>query len=93
VGKSLSRASSETDSSPSQAAIDSLWDAVSELKPDIVGETIETIISNAPLPIPINPAGIALSVKQLHDAYEFSKRYEWLLFLHTLRGKTKTAKS
>jgi hypothetical protein len=79
---------SGSDSKPkanNSKAIDTLWKAFGELKVSTPKEVIKGIASNLPLPIPLNPASVAISGKAIYDAHHFNKKYDWLIFLHTLQ--------
>lgn len=69
----------------SKRVLDSLWSAIDDLAVNVKTEVIKGIVSNIPLPIPVNPVGIATSVKTIGDARKFEKKYDWLLFLHSIK--------
>jgi hypothetical protein len=48
-------------------------------------EVIKGIASNLPLLIPINPIGLTVSANAIADARRFEKKYDWLLFLHSIK--------
>ena len=66
-------------------ALDDLWSAIGELAVDVKTEVIKGFASNVPLPIPINPIGLALSAKAIAHARRFEKKYDWMLFLHLIK--------
>lgn len=65
-------------------AVDALWDAFGELKVNVGSEVLQGIVANLPLPMPINPFGLAISVKDVIGAVKFRRRFGWLSFLHKL---------
>ena len=70
--------------------INRLWNAVNALKLDVGSETLKALVSNLPLPIPVNPASIALAAKSIKDATSFQHDYGWLLFI--LASQTATGR-
>lgn len=51
---------------------------------------VKAVVSNIPLPIPINPLGIVFTAKELRKQIAASKKYGWLYFLIDLPKQTKT---
>lgn len=47
---------------------------------------LKAVLSNLPLPIPINPASVGLGIKEAMDAYNRAERFGWLYFLLDLRA-------
>jgi hypothetical protein len=58
-------------------------------RPNIGRTIIKGVVSNFPLPIPINPASLGLSIKDVVTAYEQKRRFGWLYFLMDLRHLSK----
>jgi hypothetical protein len=74
-------------------AIESLWNAFGELKVSTGVEVIKGIIGNIPLPIPINPASVALSAHSITRSAKFNKRNGWLTFLHAAHRASSNSRS
>jgi hypothetical protein len=64
-----------------QDIIGALLEIVEDCRPNVGIEVLKGIASNIPLPLPINPASIALSLRAIGQAQQFTERYEWSLFL------------
>jgi len=80
----------ETKSARIQRAADDLWSAVKDLQTDTKAKILKGLAGNMPLPLPVNPFSIALSAKAVRDAHQFEKKYDWLLFLHSMHDATKS---
>ncbi|MFX0172503.1 MAG: hypothetical protein ACFE9L_11330, partial [Candidatus Hodarchaeota archaeon] len=65
-----------------------LINAFEENIPVIKKEILKGIISEIPLPLPINPLSISQTLKDLYDGLSFKRKYDWLIFLHEIE-KTK----
>jgi hypothetical protein len=63
-----------------------LWSAFGKLSVNVKMETMKGLFSNIPLPIPVNPLSIALSLKSVKDAATFQREYGWLLFILTAQS-------
>ncbi len=79
-----------TDDKLRNEMVSGLWNAVNALKLDVGSETLKALVSNLPLPIPVNPASIALAAKSIKDATHFQHDYGWLLFI--LASQTATGR-
>jgi len=66
-----------------------LWDLVQKVKPNLNAEIIEGVLSNLPLPSPINPFSVYGSTKSIDKANNLKKEFDWLFFIHRLK-KLKT---
>jgi hypothetical protein len=67
---------------------DAMWELVTSIKPNLP-ETIATmVISQIPIPLPINPVGVALEVKNLLKVKKFNDKFEGLFILSSLRQRT-----
>ena len=65
-----------------------LWEAFSEVIPNVKGTIVKGIASNVPLPIPINPLSVGLAIKDVSDAHQFQKKHSVTIFFHELRRLT-----
>jgi hypothetical protein len=75
-------------------ALEELWDAFGELRVSTGGEVVKGILGNLPLPIPVNPAGLALSGQSIVSSRRFDRRRGWLMFIHSMRSaSSKTPKA
>lgn len=54
---------------------------LSDVQPSTTLTTIKGIVSNTPLPILVNPAGIALAAQDVRKAIKLKRDYGWLFFL------------
>jgi hypothetical protein len=70
-----------------QDVIGALLDVVDDCRPNVGTEILKGVASNIPLPIPINPAGLAMSVKSIFDARRFRRKYDWAFFLRERRKR------
>jgi len=64
-----------------QQVIGALLEVVNDCRPNVGAEILKGIASNLPIPLPINPASIVLSLKAIGDAQRFQEKYDWSLFL------------
>jgi hypothetical protein len=69
--------------------VGALLEIVEECRPNRGMELFKGVVSNLPLPLPINPASLALSLKSIAKAQQFHEKYDWSLFLKRTR-KTAT---
>ncbi len=76
-----------------QRANDQLWAAAMSAAPNVGEEVLRGLISNLPLPLPINPAGVADSIYAGVSAARWRRKYGWLVFLHELRARAEENES
>ncbi len=58
-------------------------------RPAPLSSLAKAVISNVPLPIPINPASVAFGNKEFWEALDQDKRYGWMFFGIDLRSASK----
>lgn len=68
--------------------INDLWRAFGELTPSTRGEVLKALASNIPMPIPVNPASVAISTRSVVRAGRFNRRNKWLIFLHAQKKES-----
>jgi hypothetical protein len=54
---------------------------IKAVKPNSKRNIFKSVVSNAPLPIPINPISIATAIHDAKSEMELERRYGWLYFL------------
>lgn len=59
---------------------------LSLLKPSAIQSTVKGIVTNIPLPIPLNPAALVDSVRTVLREREIERRFGWIYFLYELEG-------
>jgi len=72
-------------------ATDALWDAFGQMRESVSGEIIQGLVGNMPLPIPVNPLGVAIAGKSIFHAIKFERRFGWISFLHKLDKQSRRA--
>lgn len=68
--------------------LDGLWSAFEYLAPNVRGTIFKGILSNIPLPIPINPASALFAVQDTQRAIKFRREHGAMIFFHDLRKST-----
>ncbi len=63
-----------------------LWDIFKESKKDIKSLIVKSVISEIPLPIPINPISIYFSIQDIVEAYKQNNKNVWLSFIAQVRS-------
>ena len=64
-----------------QDIIGALLEIIDDCRPNLGAELLKGVASNIPLPLPINPASVVLSLKAIGEAQQFKEKYGWSLFL------------
>ncbi len=57
---------------------------LSLLTPSVLTATAKSIITNLPLPIPVNPAGLADAIWNVWKERQIAERFGWIYFLYEL---------
>jgi hypothetical protein len=63
-----------------------LKELLSLLTPSVLTATAKGIITNLPLPIPVNPAGLIDSILNISRERRIAEKFGWIYFLHELDG-------
>ena len=62
-----------------------LRELAKSVEPSKQSTIIKSILSNIPLPIPINPISVGIGIKDVRDSFDRKDRFGWLYFLMHLR--------
>lgn len=65
-----------------------LWSAFSDIVPKKKSTILKGIASNIPMPIPINPASLAIAANDVRNVANFQKQHGVSIFLHDLWNLT-----
>lgn len=65
-------------------ALDLLWAAFADLSPSTTSEIIRAVLGIAPVPLAINPIGIALAGHSVFRVGRMRRKHQWLMFLHSM---------
>jgi len=58
-----------------------LWEIAEEYEPDMKKTIIEAVMSNLPIPSPINPFSISSSVEAIHKSSKINDKHSWIYFI------------
>lgn len=64
-----------------------LWDLANYCKPDIKKSIFEFVLSNMPIPAPLNPFGLYYSVRDMSKEYKNQDK-NWIYFVQKLNSKS-----
>jgi len=62
-----------------------LRELAKSVKPSTKSTIIKSILSNLPLPIPVNPVSVGVGYKDVKDSFDRKDRFGWLYFLMHLK--------
>jgi len=65
--------------------IKGLWELAERVKPNLPATSINGILTNIPLPLPVNPYGLALAAKEVIDAKRICDKYGWIFFIQNVK--------
>lgn len=69
--------------------VDYLWELGRDLSPSI-SEIAVGLLSEVPIPIPINPIGILSSLNDINQYAQFRKKYSWFITLSALKDVSRS---
>lgn len=74
------------DSSLQQRVQTDLWSLANDVRPNVRQSVLAGIGSNLPSPLLVNPIGISLAWKDIHDNRERDKKYGHIFFIQKMRS-------
>lgn len=63
-----------------------MWELVGSVTPNMPSTILGGIMSNVPLPIPVNPVSIGLAGKDIYEKHKLRSNYGWLMLINKARG-------